>query len=499
MAADDTPAGLPSHRPLPSVNIPIFRDDVARTRKNRLLLGVVAGTVSALTLGAVAIMPRCAASETDETLRAPSAAAVPLSIGYVAPVDAGPPPVDAFVLIAEPSRVETTTDEVRSVHAFGTAAGFRPALTSTGMTGPEADAVIAALGSVMDFRRCRPDDEMILVRDTAGVLVRFEYHASITQIYQAVRTQGEIFEGHQVEVPVDTVQLARGGTVTTSLGAALDGAGLGRTLVGTFVDVFEGRIDFNTETRSGDAFRVLVDQHSIEGTFLRYGQVRAIEYRSQRRGVLSAFWFEPRAAAGETSRGDFYDATGRQMHGGWLRTPLHYDHISSPFDMHRMHPVLHRVMPHNGIDFAAGTGTTVWAAADGEVSFVGPRGPNGNLVTITHEGGFESAYCHLSRFATGLHRGQVVRQHDVIGYVGSTGRSTGPHLHFGLKHHGVFVDPATQLNGIGRMLPAGQMGRYRTELAAMRSGLEAVVIPDVTEVDAPDTATTTPADPGAMD
>jgi len=484
MAGDDTPAGLPSHRPLPQVDIPIFRDDVARTRKNRAISGAVAGGVSALVIGLLAIMPRCAGSEPEPDAPPPSAA-VPVGLGYVAPVDAGPAPIDAFVVIAPPSRVETTSDETRSVHTFGTAAGFRPALTSTGMSGSDADAVIAALDHVMDFRRCRPDDEMILVRDAAGTLTRFEYHASITQIYEAVRAQGEVFEGHRVEVPVDTVRLARGGTVTSSLGAALEAAGLGRTLVGTFVDVFEGRIDFNTETRSGDAFRVLVDQDSIDGTFLRYGTVWAIEYRSQRRGVLTAYYFVP-----HDQSGDFYDATGRQMHGGWLRTPLHYDHISSPFDMHRMHPVLHRVMPHNGIDFAAGTGTPVWAAADGEITFVGPRGPNGNLVTISHEGGFESAYCHLSRFAPGLHRGQVVHQRDLIGYVGTTGRSTGPHLHFGLKHHGVFIDPARELNGQGRMLPAGQMGRFRSEMGALRTGLEAVVIPDVAETEP---ATTTPA------
>ena len=468
------------------MGIPIFRDDVARTRRSRALWGGVLFGVSALVVCALAILPRCAGSWSDAP--AASSASVPIGVGYVAPVDAGPPPHDAFVLVIEPTRIETSPAETRSVHTFGTAPGFRPALTSTGMSGADADALVAALDDVMDFRRCRPDDELILVRDTSGTLVRFEYHASITQIYEAVRTQGEVWEGHQVEVPVDTTRLARGGTVTTSLGAALDAAGLGRTLVGTFVDVFEGRIDFNTETRSGDAFRVLVDQDSIGGTFLRYGTVWAIEYRSQRRGTLSAYWFVPRAGAGEPGRGDFYDATGREMHGGWLRTPLHYDHISSPFDMHRMHPVLHRVMPHTGIDFAAGTGTTVWAAADGEITFAGPRGANGNLITIRHEGDFESSYAHLSRFASGIHVGQTVHQRDVIGYVGSTGRSTGPHLHFGLKHHGVFMDPARELNGQGRMLPAGQLGRFRTEMAALQAGLGAVVIPEVHETGASDAA-----------
>jgi murein DD-endopeptidase MepM/ murein hydrolase activator NlpD len=483
MAGDDTPAGLPTHRPLPSVDIPIFRDDVARSRQRRAVIGAVAG-VGAVVLLAVAALVPWGSRDADDAPPPTEVAAVPLGVGYVPPVDAGPPPVDAFVVIAQPESVETTESSTRAVHHFGTAAGFRPALTSTGMSGAEADAIIAALDDVMDFRRCRPDDEMILERDTDRVLQRFEYRASITQVYEAVREQGELFVGHQVEVPVDTQRLARGGTVSSSLGAALEAAGLGRTLVGTFVDVFDGRIDFNTETRTGDAFRLLVDEERIEGEFLRYSQVWAVEYRSQRRGVLQAFFFVPR---GE-EHGDFYDTTGREMHGGWLRTPLHYDHISSPFDMHRMHPVLHRVMPHNGIDFAAGTGTPVWAAADGEVTFAGPRGPNGNLITLAHEGGYESSYAHLSRFASGIRRGAHVHQRDVIGYVGTTGRSTGPHLHFGLKHHGTFVDPATQLNGQGRMLPAGQLTRFRSEMGALRTALDAVEIPDVATSAAPEPA-----------
>jgi hypothetical protein len=141
-----------------------------------------------------------------------------------------------------------------------------------------------------------------------------------------------------------------------------------------------------------------------------------------------------------------------------------------------MHPVLRRLMPHNGIDFAAGTGTPVWAAADGEVTFVGERGPNGNLVSIRHEGGWETAYAHLSRFASGLRAGARVEQRDVIGYVGSTGRSTGPHLHFGLRRAGRWVDPASQLNGPGRPLPGGLMPRFRGVMSELGAALDAIAV-----------------------
>src|SRR5204863_6761975 len=140
------------------------------------------------------------------------------------------------------------------------------------------------------------------------------------------------FVGRQVEVPIERIRLRRGGIVRTSLGTALEQAGLGRTLVGVFVDVFDGVVSFNTDSRAGDTFRIIVDEERINGQFLRYGTVHAIEVRGQRLGERRAYWFEPRA-----DLADFYDETGRAVHGGWLRTPVRYDHISSPFDPRRLH------------------------------------------------------------------------------------------------------------------------------------------------------------------
>jgi murein DD-endopeptidase MepM/ murein hydrolase activator NlpD len=407
--------------------------------------------------------------------------AVPVDLGYVPPVDAptmpdaGPP--------AEPIEVAREDDgTVRTTHLFGTARGFGPALLAAGISAADADALVTALDGVLDFRRCRPNHELIVERDVDGMLTRFEYRASITQIYEATRDEAGILRGREVEVPVHIERIARGGTVSSSLGGALDAAGLGRTLVGVFVDAFEGRMNFESDTRSGDAFRVVLDSESVDGTFLRWGTVHAIEYQSTRRGVLRAFWFVPR----ESSEGEFFDDTGRAMHGGWLRTPLRFDHISSPYNPRRMHPVLHRIMPHNGIDFAAGTGTPVWAAADGEITFAGERGANGNLVSIRHEGGWETFYAHLSRFASGIHVGDTVEQRDLIGYVGSTGRSTGPHLHFGLKRGGRFVDPGSQLNGPGRPLPAAVMPRFRGVMGDAVEELEAIAVTPPTRAAEPD-------------
>ena len=474
MAADQTPPdGAPtSHRPLPAVGMALLRDDVQADRRRKAIAVALLAGVAIVAAAIVALLP---ASEGGTDELAAAGPAVPVDVGLTpdggpAPPDAGPPPPPPEPLAVE----ETASGTTRTTHAFGRSPGFRPALTSAGLSGEEADAVTTALTGLLDFRRCRPDHELVIERGAAGLLSRFEYRASIVQIYEVTRTETGALSGREVEVPVQRTLIARGGVVTSSLGSALDAASLGRTMVGTFVETFDGRIDFNTETREGDAFRVLVDEERVAGEFLRWGDVHAIEYRSRRQGTLRGYYFEAREG-----EGDYYDETGRAFHGGWLRTPLRYDHISSPFDPRRMHPVLRRIMPHNGVDFAAGTGTPVWAAADGEITFIGPRGANGNLVSIRHESGYESHYAHLSRFASGLSRGDTVRQRQIIGYVGSTGRSTGPHLHFGLKRHGRFVDPQAELNGPGRQLPGAQMTRFRARLAELRRLLDAIPIPEV--------------------
>lgn len=469
--ADETPTGLSTHRPLPSVGIPLLKDDLERTRRQRVMVAGIAVAACAV-LGLVGFLAGGSGHDDEEPEAETGEGTVPIDLGYVPPVDAGPVIPDAGPP-PEPIEVAHETDgRVRTVHLFGTARGFGSALTAAGLSNADAEALVTALDGVLDFRRCRPDDELVVERAADGTLERFEYRATITQIYEATRDEMGVLHGRQVEVPIEIERVARGGTVASSLGGALDGVGLGRTLVGVFIDAFEGRMNFDTDTRAGDAFRVVIDSESVGGTFLRWGTVHAIEYHSARRGLLRAFWFVPR----EGDDGEFFDETGRAMHGGWLRTPLRFDHISSPFDPHRMHPVLHRTMPHNGIDFAAGSGTPVWAAADGEITFAGERGANGNLIAIRHDGGWETFYAHLLRFASGIRAGVHVDQRDPIGFVGSTGRSTGPHLHFGLKRSGRWVDPATQLNGPGRPLAGAMMPRFRGVMSDLVEELEAIPV-----------------------
>jgi murein DD-endopeptidase MepM/ murein hydrolase activator NlpD len=357
------------------------------------------------------------------------------------------------------------------VQKFGQARGFRDAVVKAGASGADADALVAALDKLVDFRRAQPEDELVLDRDADKRLIAFEYHASVTERFRAERKPEGGFVGSKIKVDVEHRRIAKGGYISDSLGKALEAQGVRSNIAGAFVEAFEGRIDFKKHSRQGDSFKLILEEDYVDGQPLGYGRLHALHYKGERAGEAFAIWYEP-----DRNGGDFFDENGRAMHGGWLRTPLRYDHISSPYNLRRRHPILKRIVPHEGIDYAAPPGTPVWAAAEGTVTFVGPRGANGNLIALQHSGGYETFYAHLLRVASGLKRGGHVKQRQTIGQVGSTGRSTGPHLHFALKRNGHFVDPATQLNGPGKPLAVSELPKFKRAVVQLKREMAAIAL-----------------------
>ncbi len=504
-------------RPLPSINIPLLREERSALRSRRLAVvlvatGVVAiGVLAALVIGMRMRVPapaiRSEASEVASATAATPGVPRPPTPGAGTADAARNQPGTAHATEARPPDTATSgpgaaaagsaptasTDVAargqRSEYAFGRAISFKHALeNSAGLSTADANTVIDAMTGLLDFRRLQPTDTLAIERDAQGQLTRFEYRSGLTLHYEAVRLPGGKFKGKQIPVPIRVVQVTQGGLVQDSLGDALEGLTLGRSLSGLFTEVFEGKVNFATDTRGGDSFRIVLEEEYVGETLLRYGVVRALEYTGARCGTLQAFWHEPNGGDG-----DFYDANGRAMHGGWLRTPLRYDHISSGYGM-RFHPVLKRKQLHNGVDYAAGSGTPVRAAASGTVTFAGPKGANGNLLVISHASGYETFYAHLLRFASGIKKGVTVKQRQPLAYVGSTGRSTGPHLHFSLKRHGHFVDPMSQLNGPGLTMPLGELPAYRRSVRALMSVLEGIPLRAPVKAAAPTRA----AEPGDM-
>ena len=496
----------PSYRPLPSVDMALLPHERRAARSKQVALVVTAAVVLVGGGGVLLARPYLAALRSGEPMPdlgflngaptqpapdepAPIAAAAPdglpapgalpevspASLGIRDEGSAGEPALAEA--LDEVVAAQTASDEVvpvaigtgagqRIVKPFGRARGFRDALVKAGASGSEADALVTALQKVVDFTRGKPEHSLIFERDAQGKLEAFEYQASITERFRAERRPDGSLLGKKVDVPIERRRIVVGGFVADSLGRALEARGLKSSAAGMFVEAFEGKLDFKRDVRAGDSFRVIVEEELVEGQSLGYGRPVALQFSGSRKGELYAFWFEATPKVG-----DFYDDSGRGLHGGWLHTPLRYDHISSPFNLRRRHPILKRIMPHNGMDYAAAPGTTVWAAAEGVVTFAGARGPNGNLVVLQHAGGHETFYAHLLRVARGITKGTKVKQRQPIGAVGSTGRSTGPHLHFSLKRHGRFLDPAKQLNGPGQLLPASSMGRFKQVAAQLKREL----------------------------
>jgi murein DD-endopeptidase MepM/ murein hydrolase activator NlpD len=359
-------------------------------------------------------------------------------------------------------------------------------LRQRGVPTADADAILRALEPHADLRLIRPGQGYRIHTREDGKVDVFELVLAAERKVAVARTAdgfAAAAETKRTDVRLEEV----GGTITSSLYGAVRRAGEDTRLVAVLVDLFAYDLDFYNDQHEGDSFRLLVDKEYLDGKLLRYQRVRAAEYRGKA-GTFRAYYF--RSPDGKVD-GYFRDK-GEGVEKTFLKTPLKFARISSRFDRKRMHPILHRRTAHLGVDYAAPVGTPVWAAGPGRIVTRGPQGPAGNLVAIDHGNGYTTVYMHLSRFQNGQKVGQRVKQKTVIGYVGTTGRSTGPHLHFSIKKNGAFIDPMTVKMTPGPGIPRAYRAAFDAEVAGLTARLAAVSVqaraPDAPEDDGSDEA-----------
>ncbi|MBC8068105.1 MAG: peptidoglycan DD-metalloendopeptidase family protein, partial [Deltaproteobacteria bacterium] len=309
---------------------------------------------------------------------------------------------------------------------------------SFGQGGAAIAELVAALTPVMDPATVREGTAWSAQLDEAGVLQSFTLERSVTTRIEVGRDAHGKLVARELELPTVLEQVAIAATIDSSLSAAIVGAGGDAGVVASVVDVFASDIDFYTDPRVGDRIALVVERRKLGDEVVEHRRVLAAVYRGDEVGEVRGLWWTPPGA----SSGSWYTPAGKSLDRTLLKSPLKYTRLSSGFNPKRMHPVLHRVKGHYGVDYAAPVGTPVWAAAGGEIVFRGEKGPAGNMIVLAHDGGFSTVYMHLSKFAAGQAVGSRVAQKSVIGYVGTTGRSTGPHLHFGVKRSGRWVDPS---------------------------------------------------------
>jgi murein DD-endopeptidase MepM/ murein hydrolase activator NlpD len=363
--------------------------------------------------------------------------------------------------------------------------GHRPllgALAAAGLPRGEAQRVATSLGQVRDVDHLSPKDSFTVAREKAtGRVVAYEVATSPVDVWQAReedRGGQSILVARKLELFPEEIRVAKAVVVGGDLRASLIDAGL--TPIDEMLALIDDALDGHAELsdiRPGARLRIVATQERLGGSFLRWSSLDAVEYFPATPNAPSVRVY--RFDAGGDRHHGWFDAKGRQPYRGGFRSPVPLARIASRFNPHRMHPVLHVVMPHNGVDFAASMGAPVYATAAGVVSGVGPGGPCGNKVEISHAGGYTSVYCHLSRFAPALHVGQHVESRQLIAYVGQTGRVTGPHLHFGIRRGGVFIDPMSlRLDGV-HVVPRARRDEFDRKRADLDAELDSIPLPAV--------------------
>lgn len=306
-------------------------------------------------------------------------------------------------------------------------------LSRLGVDDPDAFRQLRAERSARGIYRLIPGRTMRAQTTADGRLIALRYVNAGTATL--IERRGESFSVSQQAVELERRILMGSGQIRSSLFAATDAANLSDALATQIADIFSTDIDFHRDLRKGDRFTVIYESFYDRGELVRTGRVLAAEFINNYK-VYQAVWFQQ-----GDDQGGYYTVDGKNIRKAFLRSPLEFSRITSGFTNARYHPILKEWRAHRGIDYAAPTGTGVKATGDGTVEFAGRQGGYGNLVVLRHQSKYTTWYGHLSGIARAIRRGAHVAQGDVIGYVGSTGLATGPHLHYEFRVNNVFEDP----------------------------------------------------------
>jgi murein DD-endopeptidase MepM/ murein hydrolase activator NlpD len=365
---------------------------------------------------------------------------------------------------------DAAADLDRITTSLGPGGTLSAALERLGLSPDERHRGALALGREIDLTRLPASTGLCAAVDELGRVDSVSVRAEPDRFVRWRPASGA--SGVEVvDVPVRTAVRHAEGKVVRSVRQALDDLAWAEELTLAFADIFQWDVDLLVDPRPGDRVRVVYEVHSLgevpvdlpsfggaassPGEPLRLGRVLAASYDGSM-ASSEAYWVE-----GATGEGSYYDGEGNPLRKTFLKSPLNYRRISSSFSRGRRHPITRKVVPHHGVDFAAAPGTPVVAAADGRIVSAGWAGPLGRAVRVRHGSEYATVYGHLRGFARGIRVGAEVSQNQVVGYVGSTGRATGPHLHYTLIHRGRPIDPMKFRNPPAQPLPPELVPHHR--------------------------------------
>ncbi len=288
--------------------------------------------------------------------------------------------------------------------------------------------------NIKTMRRLVPGKTIHAQTTAAGELLALRYFPGGSEQLLVEKTDGT-FKENKSPFNIETHIKMKSGVIRSSLFAATDGANVPDSVAIQIAEIFASDIDFHRDLRKEDRFKVVYELRYSNGEPTGAGRVLAVEFINKGK-TYQAVYFE----ANDKERG-YYTPDGKNLRRAFLRSPLKFSRISSGFTRSRYHPVLKKWRAHKGVDYAARRGTPVRATANGTVAVSTRQRGYGKLIILKHRGRYSTAYAHLSAFAKGLRKGKRVNQGDIIGYVGSTGLATGPHLHYEFRINGVQRNP----------------------------------------------------------
>lgn len=370
------------------------------------------------------------------------------------------PETPAVTPAPPPQTAKTPTTPIVEEKTLALRAGqtIQGLLQATSIVGDEANAIAKEIKSVFDMRRLKAGQEVTLkVRRDGDItqLLGLSFSAGTAKEIKVARTKEGAFDAKAVNVPTTLKRLVANGEVNSSLYEAAQTAGMPRGVMTDVMKIFAHKVDFQRDVHKGDKFHVLYEQNvTAKNEAVGDGQVIfAVIETGGKINRLYRYEFDK-------GQFDYFDEQGRTAKRGLLRTPVNAARITSGFGVRR-HPLLGYSKMHAGIDFGAPTGTPIFAAGDGVVVKAGFNGTYGRYVQIRHNGRLQTAYGHMSRIADKLTAGDRVKQGQVIAYVGSSGRSTGPHLHYEVIIDGKKVNPMSVDVPTGRSLNKKEMDAFK--------------------------------------
>lgn len=344
--------------------------------------------------------------------------------------------VAAFIVVKPPKGLRDAVPALSKEEALlistgtiGNGGSLSQSLARSGVIPIESSQVERALKPLFNPRYSRVADRYEVARSTSGHFRRLAYWPSSFEYFVVERSSVGAYSTQHVKVPLKETVVGVSGTIQSSLYEAMENQNVPPEMIYRFAEMFGWRIDFLTEPRKGDTYKMAWKRFTGENA-VKDGDIVCALYDSKEKGSLYAF----RLA------GDYFDMDGNSLRGEFLRAPLQYRRISSRFTNARYHPILRYYRPHHGIDYSAPSGTPVVSIGDGIVIAKGYNGGIGNEIRIRHAGSYVSIYGHLRAYARGVRVGSSIKQGQLIAYVGSTGLSTGPHLHFGMERGGQLIN-----------------------------------------------------------